>query len=58
MSTRRSNMTWAKPSAGGRNEVYVGVGRYSYWKDKYGVENNANFDTHESTTSLLVKVHF
>jgi nucleoside-specific outer membrane channel protein Tsx len=38
-------------------QVYVGV-EYSYWKDKYGIENSARLDTNENTTSLLVKVHF
>ena len=38
-------------------QVYVGA-EYSYWKDKYGIENNGNLDTNENTTSLLVKVHF
>jgi len=37
--------------------VYVGA-EYSYWKDKYGIENSSRLDTHENTTSLLVKVHF
>jgi len=38
-------------------QVYVGA-EYSYWKDKYGIENSGKFDTNENTTSLLVKVHF
>jgi len=31
---------------------------YSYWKDKYGIEDTQRFDTNESVTSFLVKMHF
>ncbi len=27
-------------------------------RDKHRVENSSNLDTHQNTTSLLVKVHF
>ncbi|MGF6554840.1 nucleoside-specific outer membrane channel protein Tsx [Pseudomonas sp. S30_BP2TU TE3576] len=38
-------------------QVYVGT-EYSYWKDKYGVQDSSRFNTNENTASLLVKVHF
>jgi nucleoside-specific outer membrane channel protein Tsx len=41
----------------GEKQFYVGT-EYSYWKNKYGVENSSNLDTNQNTASLLVKVHF
>ncbi|MDD2049718.1 outer membrane protein OmpK [Pseudomonas putida] len=41
----------------GAKQLYVGI-EYSYWKDKYGIENSGRLDTNQSVTSALVKVHF
>ncbi|MHC8406648.1 MULTISPECIES: outer membrane protein OmpK [unclassified Pseudomonas] len=41
----------------GQKQVYVGA-EYSYWKNKYGIENSSNLDTNQNTASLLLKVHF
>ncbi|WP_282376791.1 outer membrane protein OmpK [Pseudomonas sp. PS01302] len=41
----------------GEKQLYVGV-EYSYWKDKYGIQDSDAFTTTQNTTSLLVKVHF
>ncbi|BBN56560.1 hypothetical protein TRE132_46850 [Pseudomonas chlororaphis subsp. aurantiaca] len=41
----------------GEKQLYVGL-EYSYWKDKYGIQNSPNLDTNQNTASLLVKVHF
>lgn len=41
----------------GEKQVYVGV-EYSYWKDKYGIQNSDSFTTDQNTASLLLKVHF
>ena len=38
-------------------QVYAGI-EYSYWKNKYGIKNSRTFDTNQSVTNLLVKVHF
>ncbi|CAI8981629.1 MULTISPECIES: outer membrane protein OmpK [unclassified Pseudomonas] len=42
---------------GPAKQIYVGA-EYSYWKNKYGIEDNANLDTNQNTASLLIKVHF
>lgn len=41
----------------GAKQLYVGV-EYSYWKDKYGIQDSAAFGTEQNTASLLLKVHF
>lgn len=41
----------------GAKQLYVGI-EYSYWKDKYGIDNNGNLDSNQNVTSALVKVHF
>ncbi|MGK8438768.1 outer membrane protein OmpK [Ectopseudomonas hydrolytica] len=41
----------------GDKQFYVGV-EYSYWKDKYGIQDSAAFSTNQNTASLLLKVHF
>ncbi|NBA93852.1 outer membrane protein OmpK [Pseudomonas sp. R5(2019)] len=41
----------------GARQLYVGF-EYSYWKDKYGIQDNPNLDTNESVASFLVKAHF
>ena len=41
----------------GAKQLYVGI-EYSYWKDKYGIDNSGNIDSNQSVTSALVKVHF
>lgn len=40
-----------------QKQLYVGT-EYSYWKNKYGIENSHSFDTNQNTASLLLKVHF
>lgn len=37
--------------------LYVGI-EYSYWANKYGIKSSKAFDTDESSTSLLLKMHF
>ncbi|PWB33130.1 hypothetical protein DCO48_10725 [Pseudomonas sp. SDI] len=41
----------------GAKQLYVGF-EYSYWKDKYGIENSGRLDTQQSVASALVKFHF
>ncbi|MDD0975297.1 outer membrane protein OmpK [Pseudomonas fontis] len=41
----------------GAKQLYVGF-EYSYWKDKYGIENSDRLDTRQSVASALVKFHF
>jgi nucleoside-specific outer membrane channel protein Tsx len=38
-------------------KFYVGF-EYDYWKNKYGIENSADFDTNQNTASFLVKVFY
>lgn len=38
-------------------QLYVGI-EYSYWKDKFGIEDTRAFHTNQSATSALVKLHF
>ncbi|WP_106475872.1 outer membrane protein OmpK [Phytohalomonas tamaricis] len=35
-------------------KLYIGV-EYSYWKDKYGIENSTGFDSNDNVTSFLLK---
>jgi len=46
-----------KALSGQAKQIYVGA-EYSYWKNKYGIQDNANLDTNQNTASLLIKVHF
>jgi nucleoside-specific outer membrane channel protein Tsx len=41
----------------GEKQLYVGF-EYSYWKNKYGIENSSRLDTNQNTASALVKFHF
>ncbi|TBU98063.1 outer membrane protein OmpK [Stutzerimonas kirkiae] len=41
----------------GAKKLYVGV-EYSYWENKYGIEDRSGFDTNQNSTSLLIKAHF
>jgi len=46
----------------GEKQLYVGF-EYDYWKNKYGIDdsdipNFVDIEDHQSTASLLVKVHF
>ena len=41
----------------GAKQLYVGI-EYSYWKDKYGIEDSDRLKTNQSVTSALIKVHF
>ena len=40
----------------GAKQLYVGF-EYSYWKDKYGIQNGG-LDTNQNVTSALIKMHF
>ncbi|NER65709.1 hypothetical protein G3436_19875 [Pseudomonas sp. MAFF212427] len=41
----------------GAKQLYVGF-EYSYWKDKYGIEDSDRLKTNQSVASALIKVHF
>ncbi|NVK88667.1 MAG: DUF5020 family protein [Gammaproteobacteria bacterium] len=39
------------------NELFLGI-EYVLWRNKFGIRNTPQFDTHEDNVNLLIKYHF